>query len=104
MVLPETWPPELIAVSIISSALLGSRRGSSSASLLARRPLGDAEQRGLGLLDLPHRLDLFRGVERVLDQLAADADQLAQQRQVVDLLRQLARAEQAWPSAVSRAR
>ena len=103
MVLPETWPPELIAVSIISSAVLVAPRKLSRLAA-AGRAFGDAEQRGLGLLDLLHRLDLFGGVERVLDQLAADADQLAQQREVVDLLASSRGASRPWPSAVSRAR
>ena len=60
-------------------------------------PLGDLVERGLGLLDLLERLDRFRGIERAAHQRAAHRHQLAQQREVVDLLGQLARCEQPVP-------
>ena len=50
---------------------------------------------GFGLLDLAQGFDLVRGVERAFDEIAAHADEFAQQRQVVDLLGQFARMQQA---------
>ncbi len=61
--------------------------------------LGDLEQSRLGILDLLERGDFLRGVERAFDEIAADRHQLAQQREVVDLGRQLARGENALPVA-----
>ena len=56
--------------------------------------LGNLVERGLGLLDLLERFDRFRRVERAAHQRAAHRHQFAQQREVVDLLRQLARCEE----------
>ena len=63
------------------------------AALLAAL-LGDAVERDLGGLDLRLGIDRLAGIERLLDHLAADSDQLAQQRQIVDLLGEVARPDQ----------
>ena len=55
--------------------------------------LGDAVERRLGILDLALGIDLVRGVERLLDHLPADADQSAKQGEVVNLLGEIARAD-----------
>ena len=92
VVRPDRWPPLLSARSAISSASRGrlaERLGLAVGSAL----LGDPVELGLGLLDLRHRGDLLAGVERILDQLAADPDQRAQQGEVVDLLGEIARAD-----------
>ena len=60
---------------------------------LAAAFLGDPVERRFGLLDLALGLDFLAGVERALDHLAADPDQRAQQRQIVDLVGEVARAD-----------
>ena len=72
------------------------RRGLGEALHPARHIalLGDLVQRDLGRLDAILRIDLLAGVERALDHVAADLDQRAQQREIVDLLREVARADQ----------
>ena len=55
--------------------------------------LGDPVERRLGILDLALGIDLVAGVERLLDHLAADPDQRAQQGEIVDLLGEIARAD-----------
>ena len=60
-----------------------------------RCAFGHAEQIRLGLGNAVHRRGVFRCIERAFDQPAPDADQFAQQRQIVNLLCQLARGEQA---------
>ncbi len=55
---------------------------------------GDLVQRELGRLDLDQRLDARRGVEGVGRHLAADADHLAEQGEVVDLAGEVARGDQ----------
>ena len=49
--------------------------------------LGDLVQLGLGALDLSEGGNVLTRVERAFDQVAADADQGAEQREIVDLLR-----------------
>jgi hypothetical protein len=49
----------------------------------------------LGLLDLLLGIDRLAGVERPFNQPATDADQFAQQGEVVNLLGEIARADQA---------
>ena len=56
---------------------------------------GNLVQRGFGVFDLLLRVDRFRGVHRAFDQAAPDRNQFAQQGQVIDLLGQFARGEQA---------
>ncbi len=56
--------------------------------------LGDLVERELGVLDLLERLDPARRVEGVGRHLAPDADHFAQQREVVDLLGEVARRDQ----------
>ena len=55
--------------------------------------LGDLVELGLGALDLRQRSDLVAGVERALDHVAADPDERAQKREIVDLLGEIARAD-----------
>ena len=88
--MPERPPPVLSAFSAICDGQAGRLREALDAALAAAF-LGDPVERGLGRLDLALGLDLLAGVERLLDHLAADADQRAQQRQVVDLLGEIAR-------------
>ncbi len=57
---------------------------------LLRHPV----ERDLGLLDLRLGIDLVGGVHRALDHPAPDADQRAQQREIVDLRGEVARADQ----------
>ena len=60
---------------------------------LAAPLLGHAVERRLGIFDLALGIDLVGGVERALDHLPADAHQRAEQRQIVDLLGEIARAD-----------
>ena len=55
--------------------------------------LGDLVELGLRLLDLLERSDLLAGVERAFDKLSADADQRPKQREVVNLRREVACAD-----------
>ena len=71
----------------------GRRLGEGLDAALAAAFLGDPVERRLGILDLALGIDLVGGVERLLDHLAADADQGAQQREIVDLLGEIARAD-----------
>ena len=75
----------------------GVERGFAEGRRLApgARAFGDLEQIGLGLRDAVHRGGVLRSVERAFHQPAPDAHQLAQQGEIVDLLGQLARGEQA---------
>ncbi len=59
----------------------------------------DLEQLFLGGLDLRARIDLFRGVHRALDQPAPDRHQRAQHGEIIDLLGELPRADQAGARA-----
>ena len=54
---------------------------------------GDLVKLGLGLLDLLERRDFLTGVERALDQVAPDTDERPKQGQIVDLLGEIARAD-----------
>ncbi len=55
--------------------------------------LGDLVELGLGPLDLGERGDLLAGIQRAFDQVAADADEGAEQRQIIDLRGEIARAD-----------
>ena len=55
--------------------------------------LGNLVKLGLGAFDLLERRDFLAGVERAFDQVAADPDQRAKQRQIVDLLGEVAGAD-----------
>jgi hypothetical protein len=55
--------------------------------------LRDPVERRLGLLDLALGIDVLAGVEGLFDHLAADADQRPEQRQLVDLAGEIARAD-----------
>jgi hypothetical protein len=70
VVLPEMWPPELSAFSIMPSAVRVAR--GSFAPRWRRGAFGHLIKRGFGLLDLLQRLDAFGGVERRFDQVAPD--------------------------------
>src|SRR3546814_19601006 len=74
-----------------------------SAEALDRSHFGlaarDAIECGFGLFDLRLRIDALARVERPLDHRAADIDPFAQQREIVDLTREIARADQ--PSAAA---
>src|SRR3546814_15754072 len=59
----------------------------------------DAIECGFGLFDLRLRIDALARVERPLDHRAADIDQFAQKREIVDLPRELPRADQPRPAA-----
>src|SRR3546814_17415255 len=69
-----------------------------SAEALDRSHFGlaarDAIECGFGLFDLRLRIDALARVERPLDHRAADIDQFAPQRAIVDLPRDIARAAQ----------
>ncbi len=54
----------------------------------------DLEQRLFGLVDLFARVDVLAGIQRLFDHLAPDRHQFAQQGEVVNLSRELARADQ----------
>ncbi len=56
--------------------------------------LGDLVELGLGAFDLFERLDVLRRVERSGDEVAADRDQAAEQREIVDLRGEIARRDQ----------
>ena len=58
---------------------------------------GDGIERRFGCFDLGQRRNTFAGVHCLFDQRAAHRDQFAQQRQIVNLLRQFARRQQALP-------
>ena len=92
VVMPDRPPPEFSAFSAILTA--SSRRlGEALHAALAAAFLGDPVERAFRRLDLRLGIDLLGGVERLLDHLAADADQRPQQGQVVDLLGEVARAD-----------
>ena len=55
---------------------------------------GDLVKLDLGLFDLPLGIDVFARIDGLFDHLAADADQRAEQRQLIDLRREIARADQ----------
>ena len=55
--------------------------------------LGDAVQFALGALDLRQRRDFLRRIERAFDHVAPDRDQRPQQRKIVNLLGEIARAD-----------
>ena len=59
------------------------------------RAFGYGIECGFSLLDLLEWRDRLAGVHRARNKVAADGDELAQQRKIVDLLGQLARGEQA---------
>ena len=69
------------------------RFGEALDRALAAAFLGDPVERRLGLFDLALGFDLLAGVERALDHLAPDPDQSAQQRKIVDLFGEIARAD-----------
>ena len=92
VVMPERPPPVLSAFSAIWTAIRVASAKLLTAALAAAF-LGDPVERRLGRLDLALGIDLLAGVERLLDHLAADADQRAEQRQLVDLLGEVARAD-----------
>jgi hypothetical protein len=82
--------------------------GESLDVALAAAFLGDPVERRLGRLDLALGLDLLAGVERPLDHLAADADKRPEQGQIIDLVGEVAgandrRAAAGQLSQVSRA-
>ena len=56
---------------------------------------GHLVERAFGILDLLLGIDTLTGVERIFDQMSSDRDQFAQQRQIIDLLGKIARADQA---------
>ena len=92
MVKPDKWPPLLSARSAISSASLvasAKRLGLAGGAAF----LGDLVELGLRLLDLLERGDLLAGVERAFDEFAADADQGPEQREVINLRREVACAD-----------
>ena len=60
-----------------------------------RRAFGHAVEIGLGHLDLAQRFDLVRRVQRPFHEIAPHAHQFAQQREVIDLVGQFARVQQA---------
>ena len=55
--------------------------------------LGDLVKLGLGALDLSEGGNVLARIERAFDELAADADEGAQQREVVDLCGEVAGAD-----------
>jgi hypothetical protein len=61
------------------------------------RPFGHGIERGFGAFDLFERGYRIAGVARAFHQVAAHRHQFAQQREVIDLLGQFARGEQALP-------
>jgi hypothetical protein len=71
---------------------------------LAPALFGNLVELGLGALDLLERLDVLAGVERAGDEVTADPDQAAQQREVVDLRAKSRAAISAAPEPVSCAR
>src|SRR3546814_2604527 len=81
-----------------TDTLFPTRRSSDLFGLAAR----DAIERRLGFLDLRLRVDALARVERALDHRAADVDQFAQQREVVDLPREVACADQPGAAAGKR--
>jgi len=72
------------------------RRGANERlhAALAAALLGDLVELQFGDFDLLERIDVLAGVERSLHQPAADADQRAQHREIVDLVGKGARADQ----------
>ncbi len=84
--MPDRWPPLLSAFSAISTASLVASPNVLRLAFGAAF-LGDLVELGLGPLDLAHRIDVLAGVERALDQVAADADQRAEQGEIIDLRR-----------------
>ena len=93
VVMPATWPARVERGARGLDDHLGRLGEALDAALLAAL-FGDAVQRDFGLLDLLLRLDLFRRVERLLDHAAPHRDQRAQQREVVDLVGEIARTDQ----------
>src|SRR3546814_3196380 len=83
----------------VERALGGLQRGEARlVEAFDRSHLGlaarDAVERGFGLLDLRLRIDALAGVERVLDERAPDAREFAQEREVENLPRNVARTDQ----------
>src|SRR3546814_8969727 len=62
----------------------------------------DAVERGFGLLDLRLRIDALAGVERVLDERAPDPGEFAEQCEVENLPRKVARTDQPRAAAGDR--
>ena len=96
VVLPDRPPPEF---NRRFGHLDRGHRGGLEAGRLraAGRAFSHFEQTRLGPRNLVQRFDLFGGVERAFDKIAAHAHQFAQQREVVNLLGQFARGKQALP-------
>ena len=94
VVLPDSPPPRIHGG---FNEFQRCKRGAAKVDRLraASLALGHLVERGFGLGDLVERGDVARGVECGLDQIAPHPHQFAQQRQVVDLLRQFATGEQA---------
>ena len=92
VVIPVRPPPLLSAASAMRSDSL---RGLAEALGLAfgAALLRDLVQLGLGALDLSEGGNILTRVERAFHELAADADEGAQQREIVDLGREVARAD-----------
>ena len=111
MIRSELWRPPVLALTVsrpvvrperpppVLSAFLGHLHGhprrhrEALHRAFAAALLGDPVERRLGILDLALGIDLVRGVERLLDHLAPDADQRAKQGEIVNLLGEIARAD-----------
>ena len=91
VVMPDSPPPLLSAARHCGSSPSPLRRRTCPA--LGAALLGDLVQLGLGALDLSEGGNVLTRVERAFDQVAADANQRPEQRQIVDLLREVPRAD-----------
>ena len=89
---PDRWPPLLSAFSAMLKRLLG--RLAEALGLAFRAAfLGDLVQLGLGALDLSEGGNVLTRIERAFHELAADADEGAEQREIVDLSGKIAGAD-----------
>ncbi len=99
---PRGDPREV--TSRIQGALGRLQRGQARlAEILDRPHLGlaarNAVERGFGLLDLRLRVDAFAGVERIVDERAPNPRKFAEQREIENLPRKVARADQTRAAA-----
>ncbi len=98
VVMPETCPPELSARSAFSTAALVALGEALDAAGLAAF-FRNAIERHFGRLDLALGIDSLAGIQRAHHHATTNADQFAEQRQIVDLRSEIARADQRGTAA-----
>ena len=89
---PDRWPPLLSAFSAIWTAWLGGF-GKALGAAVGPAFFRDLVEFGLGALDLSEGGNFLTRVERAFDQAPTDADQGPEQRQIINLIGEVAGAD-----------